>query len=96
MPKLAHNAPMPLPQIHLRDLFWLVLFCALLVTWWLDRRSLTGQVTEEKRRFQDLITRLNDADLRNLLQDRATLERELEYSGTLVEIVPDSRVRLGK
>src|SRR4051794_1806669 len=30
---------MKLPQISLRDLFWLVLVCALVVGWWVDHRN---------------------------------------------------------
>ena len=25
-------------KMHLRDLFWLLLVCALIVAWWMDRR----------------------------------------------------------
>jgi hypothetical protein len=31
---------MKLPQLYLRDLFWLVLVCALAVGWWVDRSRL--------------------------------------------------------
>jgi len=31
---------MKLPQLYIRDLFWLVLVCALAVGWWVERRSL--------------------------------------------------------
>ena len=31
---------MKLPQLSLRDLFWLVLVCALAVGWWVNRRQL--------------------------------------------------------
>src|SRR4051812_30853815 len=30
---------MKLPKLHLRDLFWLVLLCACLCAWWIDRRN---------------------------------------------------------
>ena len=29
--------PMKLPKLHLRDLFWLVLVCAVAVGWWIER-----------------------------------------------------------
>jgi hypothetical protein len=33
---------MKLPQLTLRDLFWLVLVCAVTVAWWLDRQGLVA------------------------------------------------------
>lgn len=36
---------MKLPQIHLRDLFWVVLLCAFAVAWWLDRWQLANEVS---------------------------------------------------
>ena len=33
---------MKLPQLTLRDLFWLVLVCALAVGWWIDRQDLAA------------------------------------------------------
>lgn len=35
---------MKLPQFNLRDLFWLVLVCALAVGWWADRSRLGRKV----------------------------------------------------
>jgi hypothetical protein len=35
---------MKLPQLALRDLFWLVLVCALALGWWLERDSLRSQL----------------------------------------------------
>jgi hypothetical protein len=32
---------MKLPQLHLRDLFWLMLVCALGMGWWVDHRAMT-------------------------------------------------------
>jgi hypothetical protein len=40
---------MKLPQLHLRDLFWLVLVCAVASGWWADKRT-----------AQQTITRLRD------------------------------------
>ncbi len=31
--------PMKLPKLHIRDLFWLVMVCALAVGWWVDHRT---------------------------------------------------------
>jgi hypothetical protein len=37
---------MRFPQLHLRDLFWLVLVCALALGWWLERsRLIAGHVS---------------------------------------------------
>jgi hypothetical protein len=33
---------MKLPQLSLRDLFWLVLVCAMGLGWWIDRTRLAG------------------------------------------------------
>lgn len=40
-----HDADIPvnLPQLHLRDLFWLVLLAALGIGWWCDRQSLQAE-----------------------------------------------------
>jgi hypothetical protein len=35
---------MKLPQLHLRDLFWLVLVAALGCAWGLDHRRLTSEI----------------------------------------------------
>jgi hypothetical protein len=35
---------MKLPQLILRDLFWLVLVCALAVGWWVEHSSLRAQL----------------------------------------------------
>jgi C4-dicarboxylate-specific signal transduction histidine kinase len=37
---------MKLPQLTLRDLFWLVLFCAVLITWWMERQRLVERIAE--------------------------------------------------
>jgi hypothetical protein len=34
----------PLSQLSLRDLFWLVLVCALAVAWWVDHRRLLAKL----------------------------------------------------
>jgi len=36
---------MKVPRFHLRDLFWLVLVCALAVGWWVDRSSLAATIS---------------------------------------------------
>mgnify|MGYP001049340994 CR=1 FL=1 len=35
---------MKLPQLHLRDLFWLVLVSALAVGWWVERTRLLAEI----------------------------------------------------
>jgi len=37
---------MKLPQLHLRDLFWLVLVCALAAGWWVDRNILSSAIVK--------------------------------------------------
>ena len=37
---------MKLPQLSLRELFWLVLVCALALGWWLERASLRTQLND--------------------------------------------------
>jgi hypothetical protein len=47
---------MKLPKLHLRDLFWLVLVCALGVGWWVDHRSnrqLAAQCNDALQQCQD-------------------------------------------
>jgi hypothetical protein len=47
---------MKLPKLHLRDLFWLVLVCALGCAWWMDRRAIAlreASVIDEESRLQD-------------------------------------------
>jgi hypothetical protein len=48
---------MKLPQLALRDLFWLVLVAALVCAWWLDHRSLAAQIQD----LQDAIFRISPA-----------------------------------
>src|SRR4051794_9982059 len=47
---------MKLPQLSLRDLFWLVLVCALMAGWWRERaRANTADVSQlEQKRVADL------------------------------------------
>lgn len=46
---------MKLPQLTLRDLFWLVLVCAILCGWWLSRSQLLAEI--ERLRFQTEVYR---------------------------------------
>jgi len=39
---------MKLPQLTLRDLFWLVLVLGMALGWWLDRGMLAGQLSKER------------------------------------------------
>jgi hypothetical protein len=43
---------MKLPQLTLRDLFWLVLVCALALGWWLEHRHARDAETIEALIFQ--------------------------------------------
>jgi hypothetical protein len=38
---------MKLPQLTLRDLFWLVLVIALSLGWWLDRKAIIARMSDE-------------------------------------------------
>jgi hypothetical protein len=40
---------MKLPKLHLRDLFWLVLVCALGCGWWLERSKRVAEQVERDR-----------------------------------------------
>jgi hypothetical protein len=42
---------MKLPQLSLRDLFWLVLVCALGLGWWVERNRLQSRHQAEKIRI---------------------------------------------
>lgn len=35
---------MKLPQLSVRDLFWLVLVCACLCSWWVERQKLNNDI----------------------------------------------------
>lgn len=37
---------MKLPQLHLRDLFWLTVVVAFGCAWWIERRSLVTRIDE--------------------------------------------------
>jgi hypothetical protein len=37
---------MKLPQLSLRDLFWLVLVCAMAVGWWVEKDRLSRRIAE--------------------------------------------------
>jgi hypothetical protein len=41
-------------QLSLRDLFWLVLVCALGCAWWVDRSAIIGQLKSEINRSRHL------------------------------------------
>jgi hypothetical protein len=41
---------MKLPQLHLRDLFWLVLICALAAGWWAEHRATWNYFESELKR----------------------------------------------
>ena len=71
---------MKLPQLSLRDLFWLVLVCALAVGWWVDKRSaaaLAEKSIEQERR--------NTMEMLNL---SIVLKHAIEEAGLSVRYVP--------
>lgn len=79
---------MKLPQLSLRDLFWLVLVCALALAWWIERRAHVRDV-EMLRLIETLVRDLHE---RNEQLEQAALQEpasELEYSGIIVEVVDD-------
>lgn len=43
---------MKLPQLSLRDLFWLVLVAACLCGWWAERRALISQYEAERAKLE--------------------------------------------
>jgi hypothetical protein len=54
---------MKLPKLHLRDLFWLVLVCALAVGWWVEHRarSQEAHASRGKQELQLVVDRLSQA-----------------------------------
>jgi len=47
---------MKLPQLYLRDLFWLVLVCGILCAWWLDQarvKEIEAELTERSRQIDE-------------------------------------------
>ena len=59
---------MKLPQLSLRDLFWLVLVCALAVGWWAERarsRLVELELDTPRRIFLDT-ARFRDDELRGV------------------------------
>ena len=57
---------MKLPQLHLRDLFWLVLVVGMGCAWWLEHRRLVAaeeRCSEVETRADTLTERLSEARL---------------------------------
>lgn len=55
---------MKLPQLSLRELFWLVLVSAIASAWWLDHRRLASQIEDlEETIFSISPARSGDIDL---------------------------------
>ena len=54
---------MKLPQLSLRELFWLVLVCALALGWWLDRGKLNAQLQEYQT--EEAIRQIHEAIRKN-------------------------------
>jgi hypothetical protein len=61
---------MKLPQLHLRDLFWLVLVCALAAGWWADRMPLAAQLRELQQRADRAEFEIVRTELRTLAESR--------------------------
>jgi hypothetical protein len=51
---------MKLPKLSLRDLFWLVLVCALALGWWLDRERLIDSNLRSNAKYRTTIQTLQD------------------------------------
>jgi len=62
---------MKLPRFTLRDLFWLVLVCALAVGWWVERSRLTAQI-DGLDKLHELKLKQACIDLENELQAHKT------------------------
>ena len=64
--------PMKLPRFNLRDLFWLVLVCALAVGWWVRERQVVREL-EEASWAWDVIVAYADGETResiiNILEE---------------------------
>src|SRR5215203_5159415 len=86
-PAAKGSGLMKLPQFTLRDLFWLVLVCALGVTWWLEHRQRVAEA-EEHAHDRDLIRSLHEVTqslMDSLNQQGAT--PATDYSGVIVEVI---------
>jgi hypothetical protein len=46
---------MKLPQLTLRDLFWLVLVCGVLCAWWVESTGLRGQLREANEKLEEAV-----------------------------------------
>lgn len=83
---------MKLPQLHLRDLFWLVLVAGLAVGWWANRDQLLAviAVAENKNHF-GVQGELYPADLEKIVSvvGAATAERIL-----LIQVIQLGEVRV--
>lgn len=75
---------MKLPQLSLRELFWLVLVCGLAVGWWVDRRE---AVAATAMRWKAMLDAERDEAAARL--KKATLDKEqadARYSLLYVEL----------
>ena len=75
------------PQLSLRDLFWLVLVCALVLGWWLDR----NQQTRERERLNERIL-----ELESKAAAEAAFRAAVQESNELAERMRQDRERLEK
>ena len=74
---------MKLAQLHIRDLFWIILVTGLLLGWWLDHRRLAPYVPacqESMQRFTNIVEALADYGVETFI-DPATQKVTLVKSG---------------
>src|SRR6188472_2257437 len=60
-------------KMSLRDLFWLVLVCALAVGWWAHQRTTTSELQNLRQELTD-----SQGDVRNLRMEQVAILVELE------------------
>lgn len=80
---------MKMPKLYLRDLFWLILVCALAVGWWMDHETLKADVQSVREKNAQVLRFFNDELSR---QEYLT---DWSYRDTLLLIVPKA-LRLGQ
>lgn len=73
---------MKLPQLSLRELFWLVLVCALALGWWLERRKALD-IDRRREESEWLLTESREANKR-LAEYTSVLEQHAASTGYVV------------
>jgi hypothetical protein len=76
---------MKLPQLTLRDLFWLVLVCAVACGWWISARATREAKIESERAWE--ITEAIKMRLEEI-ENRTGTGEGADYSGTITEVIP--------